>query len=397
MTEASATPTVEWDHTGRVIASRFASGHSCQFRYDASGTLYAFTYARLAWSTIDGVRWAAKDHNYDWALEAKVEAGLDGAIRIETPNVKRTLLLNGMIVDEFPDGTFIESTRPTPDAVPADLLAVSHERAFVNEPAVNATEAGAIPQAKDSSEEHKSTRRALGIAGSRLQRLRVVEEKISTEPKYDFVEETKSAMHNFVTATAVQLLEIAKGPNAPELIPFLDRLAITAHRERRVDEARVLHERALQIRKVVHGPEYSDTGINLHGLGKIYLEWGRYAEAEQALLDSVKVFEKGFRKARFLFSTGAVAEDFLLASLERMVQALHTLATLYHEHKKLTLCAQLYETAATACSSISSPRSDVLKALMESLAAMAVQAELEQQKSSGIQTVPARLRANLNT
>ena len=398
---------VEWDHAGRVISSRFTCGHCSKFRYDSGSTLYGFTYAKLAWSTIDGVNWTARDYVNDWTAAGRISVTMDGAIVIDKATVRRTLKLNGNIVDVYGDGSTLETVRDTAEPTPFDLLATATPRSAVREPQVvmesvlsletdvsgascslHAAPAGSLP---GGTEEVGGSRRV--VAGGRrmqLDRLRVVEEEavLSGTPQRSFVDDSKIALDGFVASSAVRLLEFAKGADALELAPFLDRLALNSHRERRVDEARVLHERALAIRARHLGPDHADTGLNLHGLGKIYFEWGRYQEAEQFLLDAVKVFEKGLRKAKFMFSAGAVPDGFVSDSLAHLVNALHTLSSLYHEQKKLQLCSHMHESAVTAVNSVPVTHRARIEAALESLAAMAVHAEV------GLPTrmLPSRLR-----
>jgi hypothetical protein len=385
---ASSGATVDWDHTGRVISSTFSCGHVCQFRYDANGILYGFTYARLAWSTIDGINWTSRDQLCDWQLTARVTVREDGTIRIEKDHVTRVLRLNGTMRDEFPDGTNIESMRPTAEVTPADLMAVSVPRAFVREPqgisssqiireAELSQQAGEPPAAKEDAADTPGAVRRVIAGGMRMSKLRVAEDE--TAPRQSLKDEARVAFDTFVASTAIRLLEVTKGAEALELVPFLDKMAATCHRERRVEEARLLHERALTIRRAHQGPDHSDTGINLHALGRIYLEWGRYTEAEQFLLDAVKTHEKGLRKTRFMHSTAAVTDVELREQLQHLINSLHSLCSLYHEQRKLHLCGQLYESAVSACNSVDESHRQNLSAPLESLAAMAAQAELEQQ------------------
>lgn len=387
-TPQASAATVEWDHSGRVSSSKFSCGHLCSFRYDANGNLYAFTYARIAWSTMDGVNWSGRDQVSDWSFSGNVTVGLDGTIRIDRGNVVRTLKLNGTIIDEYADGTSVETVRPTVEVCPADLNASNAPRVFVREPQEVAqqwtaspvaaeAEAGTPPAAKEEEN------RRVFAGGRRIKKLRDVDTAIA-ETSISFVDEAKVAINDFMTTTAVTLLEKIKGGDAAELAPFLDKLANTCQRERRVDEARSLHERALQIRRTQQGYEHSDTGINLHALGRIYHEWGRYTEAEQALLDAVKVSEKGLRKARFLYATDAVSADHLSTQLKQLIDSLHSLSSLYHEQQKLHLCNQLYESAASACNSVGDQFRAGINDALESLAAMAAQAELRDASVAGI-------------
>lgn len=380
---------VEWDHTGRVIAARFSGGHGSKFRYDANGVLYGFSYARLAWSTMDGVNWTARDQANDYTMSGRVDVGMDGAIKIEKATITRVLKLNGVISDRFPDGTIAQSIRDDAEPSAADLLASVHPRASVREPqhVMQATfcnideAAGTPPSAKTEESESAVSGRRVVAGGRRMSvsRLRDAEDKAaSAEPAaQDVVANAKQSVEEFLTANVVRLLELAKGAEAPELPKFLDKLAVICHRERRVDEARVLHERALNIRAHQLGADHSDTGVNLHGLGRIYLEWGRYVEAEQYLLDAVKVFDKGLRKTKFLFSAEAVDSSILSEALRNLIGALHSLASLYHEQKKLHLCSQLCDTAVSATNGVTAEYRVGINAALESLAAMAAQAEMD--------------------
>jgi hypothetical protein len=363
---------------------------------------------------MDGFNWTARDYVNDWAATGRIEVAMDGSIVVDKGNVRRTLKLNGMIVDRYPDGSILESLRETNEPTPFDLLATATQRCAVREPqvvmeSVLTLEEGVsgascslsdAPAGMPSGGTDGGTVAAQGngvrrvVAGGRrmqMERLRVVEDEAAIASGFaqrSFVDESKQAFNEFVASSAVRLLEFAKGADALELAPFLDRLALNSHRERRVDEARVLHERALAIRTRHLGTEHADLGPNLHGLGKIYLEWGRYQEAEQFLLDAVKVFEKGLRKAKFMCSAGAVPDGFVSDALAHLVNSLHTLASLYHEQKKFQLCSHMHESAVTAVKTVPTAHRGRIEAALESLAAMAVQGEI------GLPTrvLPSRVR-----
>lgn len=387
-TEGSAVAAVEWDHKGRVILSRFTGGQVCQFRYDTDGNLYGFTYARLAWSTADGTRWTARDNHYVYTIDGLVTACVDGTVRIQRGDVTRTLKLNGTIVDEYTNGTYVESVRPSTELSASDLLAVNQplqttESLSAGHPVISPgpmapafierDEAITVPDFDSATSRNSSS------AGVKLNRLRLANESdaVRTPPPEDALDSFRA----WVSEMAVKAVEAFRGEHDLALVAHLDILADVAYRRRRIDEARVLNERALAIRSMQLGSDHSDTGINHQALGRIYHEWGRFAEAEQCFLESIKVMAKGLGKARFLRDAAAVDDAHLNDYLKLLVSSLHSLASLYHEQKKRHLCEKLYDGAVEACNSVGEQYRVGVESMIESLAAMAAHSELEQKNS----------------
>ena len=164
------------------------------------------------------------------------------------------------------------------------------------------------------------------------------------------------------------------------LAPSIDALAFLAHAERRVDEARMLHEHALQVRRRALGPFHSELGISYYGLGKIYDDWGRVGEAETYYLRAIKMFDDGFKKARFLSEAGAVQAPYVSHHLGRLVTGLHALAVLYYEQKHRHLCEQLHSAALNACQSVRTEYAAEIDRTVESIAAMAAHLEVRATK-----------------
>lgn len=124
--------TIERDHIGRVTRIKTSCG-SAQFRYDSQGRLYAFIYARLAWSTADGQLWTARDNKNDYQIVGQITVDENASIIITTAEVLRQLKATGVIADRYRDGSTIESRRPVPQFTAADLL--SHVYAIGSPPA----------------------------------------------------------------------------------------------------------------------------------------------------------------------------------------------------------------------------------------------------------------------
>jgi YD repeat-containing protein len=427
---------VEWDHKGRVIRSRFANGHISQFRYDQQGSLYAFTYAGLAWNTTDGVRWSALDHQNTYSFQGKVTVLVDGTIEIEQKDLRRCLKLSGMIIDDFLNGTHLEHMRETDEPMPGDLLAVTRPRPadfpmlsmdgdppttylgpaypanFITPqareaapplpsapPAVarlagpitgqnpvfappNGVESGeptlqqpkypATPSPVAQPTPSQPSRRRKIAEGLRVDRMRAVEDKAAgTAPP---LSDLKKSVRKLLATSWVRIVETVKGPHELSIAASLDVLAQSAYDERRVDESRILHERALQLRRRHLGSSHPAAGVNLHGLGRIYHEWGRYTEAEHYYLDAVRLFAGGVSKARFLVSIEAAGVEHLYDALCKLLGALHSLSTLYHEHKKRHLCEKLYDAGVEACAAIQGEFRTMLQPALDSMAAMVAHA-----------------------
>ena len=379
---------VDCDHKGRVIVARFDGGQVSQFRYDSVGRLYAFTYSRLAWSTADGAHWIARDQNNVYSLEATVAVANDGSLIIETAERTRVLRLNGTIIDQYTGDKSGEITRRRADFVAEDLLAtveVRKDGPITSELKKRIAPAVTVPPPVDKTDGVTSLRihaataanRISGrqgiVLGKRVNRLRKIDDVqlVHHEP----IEEVKSSFAETMAKYAVKVIETIQGPKHVALVQHLDVLAAIAHQQRKVDEARQLHERSLSIKTANFGADYADTGVNLHGLGRIYYEWGRYAEAEQNYVRAIRVFEKGLQKSRFLLETGSVTASHTTEHLRRYINTLHSLATLYNEQGMKQMSVKIYATATQACSSVAEEHLEGLTVMMNNLAVIAARAE----------------------
>jgi tetratricopeptide (TPR) repeat protein len=78
-----------------------------------------------------------------------------------------------------------------------------------------------------------------------------------------------------------RLIEDRLGPEHPDTATSLNNLAGLYLEQGRYEEAEPLYERALEIRERVLGPEHPDTAMILNNLAELYREQGRYEEAER--------------------------------------------------------------------------------------------------------------------
>lgn len=393
MPKAAVVGSVEWDHKGRVIRARFVNGQILQFRYDQQGCLYAFTYAGLAWSTTSGDRWTAVDEDNTYIIEGTVEVGIDGCLYIQKDGVRRGVKLNGVISDQLEDGTVVESARLSQELAPQDLLAVikpknsdtlnrltpyrpSSEKASVDLKieSVDAAPVVRQPATPPASPAGAAPARTALAQGVRIRSMKesVARAEAAAAPPKDFLSRLKQ-----LTATwKVRVSDALRGQNTAALAPQFDVLAAAAYAERRVDEARLLHERSLAIRRKTLGSQHPDVGISLHGLATIYHDWGRFNEAEQYYLEAIKLLDNGFRKAIFLHSIAAVDAAYLSEHLDRLIFSLHSLASMYHEHKRPQLCEQIYHAAAHLCAKVGEPYKTQVAAKLQSMAAMCVHLDM---------------------
>jgi tetratricopeptide (TPR) repeat protein len=400
--------TVEWDHKGRVVRSRFSNGHVCQFRYDQQGSLYAFTYARLAWSTTDGARWTAVDQENTYTLDGTVEICVDGTIRIERLDICRRLRLNGGITDQLSDGSTVETPRVGNDLTPADLLANARQKtseaarySSMEKAAIAAAMQAHVGVGPNSDSMKAWQGEPVHVAGPERRAAQPTDLPVSHQRKFIAQGVRFNRMRNadsgatqaappsatlrnrwkrWLANSTIKFLQIVKGPEHVAIASSVDALAFLAHAERRVDEARMLHEHSLQIRRRALGPFHSDIGISLYGLAKIYDDWGRFGEAETYYLRAIKMFDDGFKKARFLHSAEAVSPQYVAHSLGRLVTGLHGLCGLYYGQKHRHLCEQLHAAALNACQSVSIEYPAEIDDTVKSIATMAMQLEVRTTK-----------------
>ncbi|HEY9792139.1 MAG TPA: tetratricopeptide repeat protein [Candidatus Obscuribacterales bacterium] len=388
---------VEWDFKGRVIRSRFSNGHICQFRYDHQGMLCAFTYADLAWSTTDGARWTAVDQDNTYVLDGTVDIGLDGTIRIERLDICRRIRLNGAVTDQLADGTAVEVATSMRTLSFNDLLATVKAKATdlpVQSPARNTNE-GLAPHLvtgssdmPDNEETVDLPRRKFIAQGMRIKNMRQMldEDAGMPPPAADQKMRPFSSLRKFYTDAKIRLLQIANGAEDISIVPSIDELAFQAHAERRIDEARMLHERALQLRRRTLGYKHPDLGISMFGLGKIYHEWGRTSEAEQYYLQAIRLFEYGFKKARFMLEVDAAKVQYVGHALGRYITALQALAALYHEQGMKHLIEQLRGAAESACQSVQVDYPSSIDASVEAITMMAARLEMNKRPADTLRT-----------
>src|SRR5262245_56195107 len=91
---------------------------------------------------------------------------------------------------------------------------------------------------------------------------------------------------------AVEMIEIALGPEDPEVANNLNTLAALYLRQGRYTDAGLSFKRALAISEKALGPEHRDVGLVLNNLGAAYNYAGRNVEAEPLLVRALRIREK---------------------------------------------------------------------------------------------------------
>ncbi|MFK7959845.1 MAG: tetratricopeptide repeat protein [Phycisphaerales bacterium] len=85
------------------------------------------------------------------------------------------------------------------------------------------------------------------------------------------------------------------GADSPSLAVTLTNLGNLSRKAGQLDRSRELYERSLAIHRAEYGDDFWAIGVVRSGLGATLLELGRLAEAEQELLESIRVLDAGGR------------------------------------------------------------------------------------------------------
>ena len=415
---------VERDYKERVTRARFACGNWAQFRYDAADRLYAFIYAGLAWSTRDGSLWTARDADSDYRIDAEITVESDGSLHIAKEDVTRIIKLSGARLDEFKNGSRLESRRLRREASPADLLASSKpisaswqksasrssgEGAGGKESTLNSADGApevntrmpklsgelgvalALPQKLrqetprkgDSCYVMASAPEAIDVqesppveAKAHAERLRSFE-AISASASSALPERVQAALVEAVSRVCLFILQATKGANFPGQLRHLDALAYIYHRRRRLDLAEEMYRRALAIRQSSLGVRHPEVAISLSGLASIFHEHGNYARAEEFYNQASELLDLGFRKSLFLQEAGACPDGLVAACLGKKLEGLIALAALYDERKKYHLLEDLYSQATAAWALVPEKDKVSLLSLMDRLRALCRSASLK--------------------
>jgi tetratricopeptide (TPR) repeat protein len=234
-----------------------------------------------------------------------------------------------------------------------------------------------IPSAEPPTEappapavEPATNRRPLAV-GKRMNRLRVVEDDAAQRPVSAATENPRGSIRLTLEEFRLSVLEQLVGAESLSLAPVLDALAEMYYQRRRVNDAREAHERALSIRTTHLGSHHADTTINLHGLGRIYHEWGRYTEAEEQYAQAIRVSGKGLQKARFMRESGITNDAHILEHIDRLLSAVYSLAKLYSEQQRRHLCVELLNTATNIRNSIDESYHKHFEQVFQALSALA--------------------------
>ena len=105
-----------------------------------------------------------------------------------------------------------------------------------------------------------------------------------TAPADELFKQGKYSDAESVAKEALQLAEVAFGPEHPAVAQSLSNLALLYQAQGKYAEAEPLYRRSLAIREKVLGPEHPDVAQSLNNLAELYRAQGKYAEAEPLLL-----------------------------------------------------------------------------------------------------------------
>ncbi len=92
--------------------------------------------------------------------------------------------------------------------------------------------------------------------------------------------------------SALETLRAAPGPDHPDILTYMDNLAVVYLAQRRYDEAESLLKDLLEIREKTLGPDHPDVATTLNTLGGLYNVHGRFADAEPLLKRTLEIREK---------------------------------------------------------------------------------------------------------
>jgi tetratricopeptide (TPR) repeat protein len=87
-------------------------------------------------------------------------------------------------------------------------------------------------------------------------------------------------------------LEIALGPEHPDVAQSQDNLAVLLHEQGKYAEAEPLYQRALAIREKALGPEHPNVAESLNNMAELLRAQGKYAEAEPLYRRALAIREK---------------------------------------------------------------------------------------------------------
>ncbi len=107
-----------------------------------------------------------------------------------------------------------------------------------------------------------------------------------------YMQTGRTAKAEEVHKQALEIRELALGPDHEHVAFSCHNLAIAYREWRRFAEADELHKRALAIMEKVHGPNSPDVGVTLVALGSSHFIQGRVAEAEPFLRRAIANLEK---------------------------------------------------------------------------------------------------------
>lgn len=133
---------------------------------------------------------------------------------------------------------------------------------------------------------------------------------------------------------ALETLRAASGPSHPDILTYMDNLAVVYLAQRRYDEAASLLNEVLEIREKTLGPDLPEVATTLNTLGGLYNEQGRFAEAEPLLKRALEIREKTLGPSHPDVAVTLITLGSLYYNQERFDEALEPMQRALAIHKQ---------------------------------------------------------------
>jgi tetratricopeptide (TPR) repeat protein len=337
---------VERNHRGQVIRARYGNGNWAQFRFDASSELYAFVYARLAWSKLDKSIWSAQDSCNAYEIQGKITVDNDGTLRITKKDVTRCIKLDGSKIDYFINGTYLESYNLKQEAQPTDLLAETVP-VWQQNSKKNTVEQVLVKSNLELGNETNDDTSTNNIVANKnpVVQERVQERQIDASQILKVSKELYMLTNDFIWQLYFALLYRIGSLSYLSLAHQLDKLADIHYQRRQMYKAARIHEQALSIRQQQLGKAHKDLAINFLGLAHIYRQEGKLAQAEDLYLKALALWDKQLKKTRFFSEVGILCRKKLAEEEMNLLNTIFGLVIVYKEKGDVDLSKQLFEQA----------------------------------------------------
>jgi len=135
--------------------------------------------------------------------------------------------------------------------------------------------------------------------------------------------------------SALATLRAAPGPAHPDILTYMDNLAVVYLAQRKYDEAASLLKGVLAMREDTLGPGHPDVATTLNTLGGLYNEQGNYAEAEPMLKRALAIREKLLGPDHPDVATTLITLGNLYYNLGRFNEALEPMQRVLEIRKKV--------------------------------------------------------------